>query len=265
MMLPHNRRNKQTRSSERAAMEIKEVIWRDALGSTNTELAELARMGQIASGTVLAAHEQTAGRGRYERKWLTKAGENLTFSLCLQTPAVFPRVASVPMAAGLAVADLLREAYSLPALVKWPNDVMLHDRKISGILSENVAVTGYHGSTLIVGIGLNLNMDAESAALIDKPATSVRIETGARVEVEAALEALLPHIARRLTQWEEAGFAALREDYCARAWRIGQPVTIGDGENPRGGILLDFGADGEIILQLPDGRTLPCWSGDFAY
>jgi BirA family biotin operon repressor/biotin-[acetyl-CoA-carboxylase] ligase len=133
------------------------------------------------------------------------------------------------------------------------------------VLSENVARPGQEGSALIVGIGLNINMPSEDAARIDKPATSVFIESGRDCPVEDALSALTPYLAKWLARWEAGGFAALREEYCARAWRLGQSVTVGDGDNTVSGVLRGFGESGEILLELPCGTQQTCWSGDFAY
>lgn len=214
-------------------------------------------------GTILAAYAQTAGRGRYDRRWLTQAGQNLTFSLFLQTKQSFPVVASAPMATGLAVAEYLHHEHGLPAQVKWPNDVMIGGKKICGILSERIEQNS--GNDMVVGIGINLNMAATEAAAIEKPATSVFIETGRKTTLETELLKLIPHLTHWLTIWGEGGFPVLRKDWLALAWRLGEEVTVGDGDYRQTGILHGFGASGELLLRLPDGSLQTCWSGDFSY
>ena len=165
--------------------------WHDRISSTNTVLMERVRSGKdVPSGWVLAAREQTAGRGRYDRTWVGQMGKNLTFSFLLLTRAEFPRLSSLPMAVALATASAL-EAFEIDAQVKWPNDVLVGGGKICGILSEWCDLPHPEGNRVVVGVGLNVNMEGNEAALFERPATSMRIETGRMYEVEAVLTQVL--------------------------------------------------------------------------
>ncbi|MCK5675434.1 MAG: biotin--[acetyl-CoA-carboxylase] ligase [Verrucomicrobia bacterium] len=114
------------------------VEWHDRLGSTNAFLRERFSQGmELPSGTIVAAREQTEGRGRQARKWLSTPGQNLCFSLFIRTDAKLVTVPSLTMAAALAVNDLLRSRGIL-STPKWPNDVLVGGKKICGILSERV-------------------------------------------------------------------------------------------------------------------------------
>lgn len=236
--------------------------WHDTLPSTNSELAARVRSGSgVPSGTVVAARSQTAGRGRQNRVWVAGEGGNLTFSFLLRTPAVFPRLASLPMAVALAVAEQL-EGMGLLVQTKWPNDLLVGERKICGILSECITSDTGEGSVVVVGVGLNVNMTEDEARLIEQSATSIRIGTGHVWEVEPLLLEILPRIGVWIAAWEGEGFAALSEAWTARCRRLGTWVTVRDGGRMVSGRLEGFGASGEIRLRLDTGETRSVWSGD---
>lgn len=231
-----------------------QVNWYERLPSTNTFLKE--RVGlkkQVPSGTVVAAREQTQGRGRREREWLSAAGENLTFSILLREKCEPRKWPSASMAAAIAVAETL-EKEGINASLKWPNDVLVNGRKICGILSEGIP------GGIIIGIGLNINMQA--ADPIDQPATSILIETGTRRDVDKMLEKLLKHLSVRLDEWVQGGFSKVRKNWEANVPNIGKPVTVRDGGAMRRGLLAGFGEDGELLLRDEAGVIRPVWAGD---
>lgn len=230
------------------------INWYERLQSTNTFLKELAGLkGQLPSGTVVAAREQTQGRGRMEREWLSGANENLTFSLLLSDTIETHQWPSATMAAAVAVAEMLEEAEILASL-KWPNDVLVNGKKICGILAERIP------QGLIIGIGLNVNMP--SADHIDQPATSVLMETGKRANVDELLEKLLKHLSVRLDEWGEGGFSKVRKRWEEKVPNIRKSVTVRDGNALRTGVLAGFGENGELLLLEADGITRPVWAGD---
>jgi BirA family biotin operon repressor/biotin-[acetyl-CoA-carboxylase] ligase len=230
------------------------IQWYERLPSTNTFLKELAGLKkQLPSGTVVAAREQTQGRGRREREWLSSEGENLTFSVLLRATCEPVKLPSAAMAAALAVAELL-ESEGVDASLKWPNDVLVNGKKICGILSEGIP------GGVIIGIGLNVNM--RSADHIDQPATSVRIETGKRSNVEALLDGLLKPLSVRLDEWAQGGFSKVRKDWEANVPTLGKTVTVRDGGAVRTGILTGFGKNGELLLGDERGNVMPIWAGD---
>jgi BirA family transcriptional regulator, biotin operon repressor / biotin---[acetyl-CoA-carboxylase] ligase len=230
------------------------INWYERLPSTNTFLKELAGLkGQLPSGTVVVAREQTQGRGRMEREWLSGANENLTFSLLLSDTIATHQWPSATMAAAVAIAEMLEEAEILASL-KWPNDVLVNGKKICGILAERIP------QGLIIGIGLNVNMP--SADHIDQPATSVLMETGKRANVDELLEKLLKHLSVRLDEWGEGGFSKVRKRWEEKVPSIGKSVTVRDGNALRTGVLAGFGENGELLLLEADGITRPVWAGD---
>jgi BirA family biotin operon repressor/biotin-[acetyl-CoA-carboxylase] ligase len=232
------------------------IQWKERLPSTNTFLKELAAQNrQVPSGTVVAAREQTAGRGRMDRRWLSAAGENLMFSLFFADDVDVNQWPSSSMAAAIAVAELLRRE-GVEASLKWPNDVLVNGRKICGILSERIP------RGLIIGIGLNVNM--QNAHHIDQPATSMRMETGRQTDPEELLPRLLGHLSVRLEQWRQGGFSNIRKEWESYVPTLGKTVTVRDGRVRRSGILAGFGEHGELLLRDENGTVDVIWAGDLS-
>jgi len=235
------------------------IDWHDRLGSTNATMRErFFAPGSIGHGLVIAAREQTSGRGRQDRKWLSAPNTNLCFSLFLATTAPLIQVPSLTMAAALAVTDLLN-SMGIRATPKWPNDVLVGDRKICGILSERVEQASKSG--IIVGIGLNVNMSCDEAAVIDRPATSILIEKGQATDPSRLLAALLPQLEFWIDRWTGGGFSAIREVWTEKAGPIGKQLSVHDGDLRKVGTLAGFGDHGELLLETLSGLET-IWSGD---
>ncbi len=234
------------------------IEWFDKLASTNATMRENFRQNPtLPSGSIIAAREQTAGRGRQDRPWLTTPHSNLCFSLFVRTDAELISIPSLTMATCLAVNDLL-QGMGLRSAPKWPNDVLVGPRKICGILSERIEPDG-----IIVGIGFNVNMTTEEAEAIDRPATSILIESGTAAELSKALEALLPHLDYWIGEWESGGFSRLRDRWTAQAGPIGKALTVHDGDLKKTGTLAGFGDHGELLLKTKNGLET-IWSGDLS-
>jgi BirA family biotin operon repressor/biotin-[acetyl-CoA-carboxylase] ligase len=183
-------------------------------GSTNADVADRARAGE-APGLVLVAEEQTAGRGRLGRSWVSPPRAGLHVSALL-TMAPSPWV---PLLAGVAVARTLRDEAGLQPRLKWPNDVLVGDRKIAGILAEVV------GAVVVLGIGLNVSTRADELPA-DRPATSVAME-GGMTDRATLLRSLLHNLAATVT----------KVDYLSLCDTVGREVDLHlpDGSVVRGG------------------------------
>jgi BirA family transcriptional regulator, biotin operon repressor / biotin---[acetyl-CoA-carboxylase] ligase len=202
--------------------------------STNDRARALAAAG-APHGTLVTATEQTAGRGRQGRTWAAPPGSALLCSLLLRDYD-----ALLPLRAGLAVADLAGDT----ARVKWPNDVLLDDRKLAGILVEARPQDGW--AVLGIGVNVAVNLADLPPELRDRAATLGR----PRAELEPALTELLAALDDRLAEPKDATLAAFR----ARDALRDRPVRWADGEGIGAGID-DAGA---LLVRLPDGaiRTL---------
>jgi len=232
------------------------------LPSTNTYLRERARGDSAApAGTVVASREQTAGRGRFDRHWISAPGRDLAFSFLIHARSPRARLPSLAIASALGVAEAL-EAFALKPVLKWPNDVLVGGRKICGILPESVSLSqeGYHA--VVIGIGMNVNMDAETAGRIPKPATSILMETGRTTPIESLLKGLLECLEPWIDRWEAGGFAALREAWEKKATPSGTPMVIEERGRRFEGIVEGYGDNGELRLRDAGGRIHTFGSGD---
>ena len=251
--------------------------WCDRLPSTNASVLERFERGVVPDGYVLAAREQTAGRGRFERRWVSAAGCDLAFS-CLIRCGDRAHLTSLPMAAALAVADLL-EQMGLEGRTKWPNDVLVGGRKICGILAElpQTQNAGENPGTpcrpvdmetqvpdlaVVLGVGLNVNMGAEMVASIDRPVTSILLETGEERPVESVLQPLLSKLEHWCSRWRQGGFDTLKSAWCSRCEGLDSEVEIRDEGSTIRGVMEGFGDRGQLCLRLPDGKLTEIWSGD---
>ncbi len=240
-------------------MEI-QIEWHEQLGSTNTYIRDcFIKHSLIKSGFIAAAREQTSGRGRQDRPWLSAPNSNLCFSLFWEIEApLLIQIPSLSMAVALAVTEFLN-VRNIHATPKWPNDVLVGTRKICGILSEHVQQKDRQG--IVIGVGLNVNMTQEQAAAIDRPATSMLIESGQTSDPERILKELLPTMEFWIDRWEGGGFAAIRDTWTEKAGPICKPLSVHDGDIRKNGRLAGFGEHGELLLETEAGiETI--WAGD---
>ncbi len=234
------------------------ILGFDTLDSTNAEARRRAEAGEV--GPVwITALRQTAGRGRRGRAWETGAGGNLAATLLLTTDKPLAEAARISFVAALAVCDLVRaHVTAAPAQVKWPNDVLVGGRKVSGVLVESgPAAAG--GAWLAVGVGINL---AEAPADVERPATSFAAEGCPPPTPGAALTVLAERFQAWLATWDQQGFAAIAEAWSARAYGLGQACVARLGPQIVEGIAEGLEPDGALRLRLDDGQARRITAGD---
>ncbi|MCC6345644.1 MAG: biotin--[acetyl-CoA-carboxylase] ligase [Nitrospirales bacterium] len=242
----------------------REVILLDRIDSTNTYAMELASRG-APEGTVLLANEQTGGRGRRGRIWVSPYGKNLYMSVVVR-PDISPRDATVlTFLAAAAGATAIRALTSLPVSIKWPNDLLVAGKKLSGILTEMKADMDriFHA---VIGIGVNINMERESLPEeIRSVATSVLAETGKiRRRTPFAVE-ILREMEKRYRILREKGKYPLLEEWLSLTTTIGRHVEVTTGEGKITGFAEGIDEEGMLLLRLPDGSLRKIGSGDIAY
>jgi BirA family biotin operon repressor/biotin-[acetyl-CoA-carboxylase] ligase len=234
-------------------------------GSTNADLLAAAA-GGAAEGRVLVAEEQTAGRGRQGRSWASLPGGSLTFSVLLR-PAAVPvaRRGWLPLLTGVAVASAVRAVAGLSAAVKWPNDVLVGNGKLAGILAEQTP----DAAAVVIGTGLNIATPEGAVARGGLPATSLLAE-GAAVSREELLLSILDELERWYTALrvdpdpERSGLLAA---YRAVSATLGQRVRV---ELPSGrelaGTAVGLGPDGHLLVAArPGDPPVPVSAGDVVH
>jgi BirA family biotin operon repressor/biotin-[acetyl-CoA-carboxylase] ligase len=207
-------------------------------------------------GTVIVAEEQTAGRGRIKRAWLSPRG-SIALSIIL-----YPEVAYLPsliMVASLGVAHAVEKVTGLKPELKWPNDVLINGKKVCGILIES-EVKGKRVDYAILGIGINVNLKPSDFPEIPPTATSLSHELGKDVSRLEVLRYLLAEI-------ERLYLALPSGDRVYREWRdnlvtLGKRVQVRAGETTYEGIAESVASDGSLLLRQPDGSLTKIVAGD---
>jgi BirA family biotin operon repressor/biotin-[acetyl-CoA-carboxylase] ligase len=207
-------------------------------------------------GTVVVAEEQTAGRGRLGRTWVSPAGQNLYFTLILRPSP--ERLRTLSIIAPLAISLAVEQTVSLSPSIKWPNDVLLGGRKLSGVLIENE----FAGSELVcslVGIGVNVNFDPAQVPEIAELATSLKRETGREWRRE-------PLLASIFNAFEEL-YSAADPAPAVDAWRsrldtLGRGVSVTFRGQALDGTAEDVDHYGNLLVRLSDGSLQTIEAGE---
>lgn len=222
-----------------------------SIGSTNDKAKALARAG-AAEGTLVWADEQTAGRGRRGRAWLSPPG-NLYLSL-VQRPGGTPAdAAQLGFVAALGLGDALLSLTG-PALrlsYKWPNDLLADGKKLAGILLESETATAERVDFVVIGAGTNLASKPEG---VEFPATSLAEQGFASVSPALLLEAFVRHFAEWSQRWTAEGFPAVREAWLTRASGVGEDIRVRLERTTLTGRFHDLDQDGALLLDVPAGQ-----------
>jgi BirA family biotin operon repressor/biotin-[acetyl-CoA-carboxylase] ligase len=214
--------------------------------STNADVALRARAGEPA-GLVVVTEHQTAGRGRLDRVWVTPPRAALTFSLLVRPEAVpVARWPWLPLLTGLAVVEGVRRSSSLDAVLKWPNDVLVEERKVAGILVERVESPD--GAAAVVGVGLNVSSTPDELPV--PTATSLELAGAPPVDRSALLVAVLTAFSDLYGGWVGAAGRGLRASYARSCSTIGRDVRVDlPGGVPLHGRAVDVDEDGRLLVD----------------
>lgn len=214
--------------------------------STNTYLK--IRQGSLPHGTVVYADRQTAGRGRYDRVWVSQTG-GLYFSVLLKQP-YNPFLPNLTQLMALSICYALEEL-GLTAALKWPNDVQVNGKKISGILSEAVLEKNIF-QALVLGVGINISQtDLDQ---VGQPATSLKA-LGKTIQTEDLLLRVLHFFWQGYPALCEKGFATIHAAYNQRFAALGKQVSVRDGDKTISGLVQGVSPRGTLLLQTAQGLT----------
>jgi BirA family biotin operon repressor/biotin-[acetyl-CoA-carboxylase] ligase len=229
--------------------------------STNRVATEMVPYGPP-EGTLVLAEEQLAGRGRLGRVWHSPPGLGLWMSLILYPRVPADRMFQLAICGALAVAETVLERFALPVKVKWPNDVLIRDAKLAGVLVET-QLDSSEVPGVVLGIGFNVNhRDQDFPRSLRPRATSLRMELGRVVSRIELLGDLLAQFERIYLQFQTHGL----EPFLGR-WRqlsavLGQPVSIQIGPRHLSGRAVDIDSQGALVLEEKSGRRQRFLAGD---
>ncbi len=242
----------------------------DEVGSTNDEAMKMAVSGQIGENEIVLSARQNAGRGRLGRKWVSD-GENLYFSLVLRPKMPISRIFELSFVAIVALRlavlrvfdekcnkdvknDVKLAKNGLRIENKWPNDLLINDKKVAGLLLESAN----NGDFVIIGIGVNLATKPdktmfEAACLQD---------FGIKIMPKELLEVFLDEFDKIYENWRQFGFLGVRNLWREAAWKLGQEIFVNLGDEVKKGVFHDFEENGALLLRNIDGSLSSVLFGD---
>jgi BirA family biotin operon repressor/biotin-[acetyl-CoA-carboxylase] ligase len=224
--------------------------------SSTMDVARAEADADAIEGTVVLAEEQSAGRGRFGREWVSPAGKNLYLTIILR-PTI-DRLRQLGIITPLAVCLAIEETTGLTPQIKWPNDVLLSGRKVSGILIET-ELSGSDPRFALLGIGVNVNFEIDPASEIGAIATSIKQELGADAPREALLAAFLNHIEALYTAPDPR---AVVEAWKSRLETLGRDITLTFRDEVFNGRAEDVDDAGNLVVELVDGSVRTFEAGE---
>lgn len=228
----------------------------DETGSTNADL--LARCAQLTGPTLRIAGQQTAGRGRAGRPWLSQPGASLMFSLAWHFQGPLHRLVGLPLAVGVALAETMA-SLGVPVQLKWPNDMIKDGSKLAGILVETQQAPD-DGVWAVIGCGINLTMPDALEQQIGRSVSAV--PWLAQMERNTLVAALLSRLAGVLAEFDDTGFAPFAQRWNAlHAWQGKQVNILDDGKLLQRGIAAGVDQLGRLLLETDNG-VVQIMSGD---
>lgn len=233
--------------------------------STN-DVAQQMILSGAAHGSVVVAESQAIGRGRLDREWVSPAGVGIYVTLVIRSPHVpLHKAPLLTLLAAVAAVEAIHEM--LPALdvsIKWPNDILVNQCKVAGILAEMIQHDQTHG--FLIGLGINVN--TPKARLPKRPlfpASSLMLEAGQRVDRDALLAHWLERAEHWFTSFENQQDAQLLDAWNQAAYAVGRRVVVNQQNQRLSGTILGVEPDGSLLLSGDTGEQLHIFSGDIQY
>ena len=222
-----------------------ELLFLDTIDSTNKFAKE--NLPELKDKTIVYAGIQTSGRGRMQRKWISNSGDNIYASIVLKPSKELKEIYSnLTQYLSLVLAETIEE-YNIYPKIKWPNDVRINGKKISGILAESI-IEKNELKGIILGFGVNLNCNKADMDNINQPATSLNLETGMKIDRDNFLKKVIDKFCLRYNKFIEEGFLLIREDYKKRAEFLNMPITVKVFDSEISGIAKDITDNGALKI-----------------
>jgi len=240
----------------------RKIIYLDSVDSTNS-YAKRAAEGPFCEGTAVIAEEQSMGRGRLGRYWVSPKGKGIWMSILLK-PEILPSDApKFTIVAAQAVVNALWHSCGLPVRIKWPNDIIAGGRKICGILTEMSAAED-EIKYVVVGIGINANIEAaDFGPEVSGVATSVSIEKGKDISRKALAASVLTEFEKLYRNFvQEGSIGFFLEEYKSKSAVLGKEIRIISKKEEITGLAVDITVEGQLVVRLEDGSIREIMSGE---
>lgn len=226
--------------------------------STNSELRDLIMADKAGAGDVLWADSQTQGRGRFDRQWISPAG-NISISFAVDLGNQSGKSYQLNLVAGLSVLKTLKKLSVNGVSLKWPNDVLVNGKKVCGLLSEIIS----EKNTAIIGVGINLNSTAfDFPGDLQNSLTTVYDSLLIKLDIKLVVNDLLGQLASDIQIYQKNGFEAIRNEFKNElAWQ-NKTVTVTESSTSFEGVQHDIDADGFLVIKMSDGNLRTVLAGD---
>jgi len=239
------------------------VVFHEEVESTQNIANELVFKG-AEEGTIVLAERQVKGRGRLQRNWVTGEGKAIAMSLILK-PNIPPKVApQLTLLAAVALASAISKVTNLKPSIKWPNDILINNKKVCGILTEMHGDSDFI-SSVIIGIGLNVNQDKDDFPDdITSRATSLKIEEGQAILRSKIIQAILVEMEKLYAIFLEKGFVPIKLLWESYAISLGREITATTYSETIVGKALGITDEGQLLIQDQDGKIHTIYSADIS-
>ncbi len=222
------------------------LLFLDEINSTNTYSKE--HVNELHDKDVVYTFKQTAGRGRFDRKWVDLGSGNIYLSIILKPSLDLKQVYSnLTQYTALKLAETF-EKYNVIPQIKWPNDILIDEKKISGILAETVFKQNQLQG-LIIGVGVNLNADENDFKKIDKKVTALNIETHKEINKIDFLNCFIDNFFANYEKFLNNGFKSIKDEYMKRINFLNKEITIHNFNEDYTGIVEDISDEGSVIIN----------------
>lgn len=218
------------------------------LNSTN--LYAMVNIANLCDRDIIVAEKQISGYGRFKRAWLSEKSNNLYMSIVLKPEvedfSVLP-LANLTQYLSVALCKTI-ESFGIESCIKWPNDVLVNGKKIAGILCQT-SINGNNLNGIVLGIGVNLNLEQDDLDKIDQPATAMNIELGTSVDYEKFTRMLLDEFFVRYNEFMACGFEMIKSEYISRCSFIGEMIQVKNLDKTLRGIADGIDEAGALLLK----------------
>jgi BirA family biotin operon repressor/biotin-[acetyl-CoA-carboxylase] ligase len=233
----------------------------DVVASTQDELRNLAEEG-APEGTLVIAEQQTSGRGRMGRSWVSPAGKGVWMSLLLRPPVPLPLTPQLTLLTAVALSRAISRVVPVTIGIKWPNDLLVKGKKISGILLESAA-EDERLRYVVVGMGISANLDSEDypGDLLLK-AVSLKMASGSSVDRGSLIAVILEEFERLYDLYLEQGFTPIRTLWEAHSVTLNNQTLLNTPQGPIQGVPLGLDDMGGLKVELADGSFRTVYSAE---
>ena len=211
---------------------------------------------QKKEGTIVIAEIQKMARGRFQRKWINEPQESLCFSIFLEPK--FLELKFLNMAAAISISKSINQLTQIKSKIKWPNDILINDKKVSGILIETELINN-QVSSCIIGIGINVTLKSFQDPSLSN-ATSILTESGVHLDRNILLIEILKHLNHLYSSIQNG--ISLKELWKKNLETIGKEISVKQGNKIISGIGIDVTEEGDLIIQEKNGQTTKLSSGE---